>query len=130
MCAVRELHFGDDGSARTTMVKVNPPDGNSYPVYLTEGENGELMQFTGLLDKNGKEIYEGDVLYVNEIFNAKVCRDDSGTWILRNGDRGGGMLAYTHDRIAIIGNVYENTEMLIGIQADSAVSGDNNRTQD
>ena len=74
----------------------------------------ELMQYTGLTDKNGKEIYEGDIIKWtskdNEIVDSPLiveflkdhwapscgCSSNSGFW----------------DDCEIIGNIYENPELL------------------
>jgi|SRR5579864_428466 len=71
-----------------------------------------LMQYTGLKDKNGKEIYEGDILQVPGAIPAQVYWD-FGSWQLRNGSLTGGMLAnFDEENIEIIGNIYENPELL------------------
>ncbi len=68
--------------------------------------NSVLMQFTGLLDKNGKEVYEGDIL--REVNNALVvewhntgfwCEAGDGSWIMPS-------------NFEIIGNIYENPELI------------------
>ena len=62
-----------------------------------------LMQFTGLEDKNGVLIYEGDIVMLDGSKTPKVMRFDKGSFIL--GEFYHGTEAY---RMEVIGNIYEN----------------------
>jgi uncharacterized phage protein (TIGR01671 family) len=79
---------------------------------------GEPMQFTGLLDKNGKEIYEGDVWLMNGIKSQPmiVCFD-KGKFCSKSNwgeytKRDDGYTYWDYIDGAIIGNTYENPELL------------------
>lgn len=81
----------------------------------------ELMRFTGLKDKNGREIYEGDIvryeccpeIYVEEvIYDNKHC--NFGT-IDKDGETFsfGALISDIHvGCFEVIGNIYENPELL------------------
>lgn len=70
----------------------------------------ELMQFTGLIDKNKKEIYEGDIIQ-KENKNYIVTWDDGSFGIFRNGDWADYLLGHCGSS-EVIGNIYENPELL------------------
>ena len=88
------------------------------------GKEWELMQYTGLLDKNGKEIYEGDIVKVQEFDDdydatnhvVEYCGDrnylafDIKGW---DGDANGLSEAQGYPfECVVIGNIYENPELL------------------
>ena len=79
-----------------------------------------LMQSTGLKDKNGKEIFEGDVVRQvrtqptteNETITGVVTMIE-GTWLIMNDcEQLASKLWSETDENEIIGNIYENPELL------------------
>ena len=70
-----------------------------------------IMQFTGLKDKNGKEIYEEDILRIGEGLIREVYWDeDNSRWGMKDQTTFGPII---FERWAeVIGNIYENPELL------------------
>ena len=83
--------------------------GNEHPFSYIN-----LMQYTGLKDKNGKEIYEGDVVRYKafEIWYARKVYFD--TELCQFGLHSSNFLFHNQfsDNLEIIGNIYENPELL------------------
>ncbi|HFU4060497.1 TPA: YopX family protein [Streptococcus suis] len=77
-----------------------------------------LMQSTGLFDKNGKEVFEGDVVKLRYTISSdyeffKVTRLRGGSWRIDNRRRGCELWLRNED-CEVIGNIYENSELVEG----------------
>jgi uncharacterized phage protein (TIGR01671 family) len=72
--------------------------------------NIELMQYTGLKDKNGKEIYEGDI--VKGGAETVVMEWKNEMWTEEGYITGFSELSEGANCYEIIGNLYENPELL------------------
>jgi len=80
--------------------------------HLIDGDNDIVFeQFTGSIDKNGKEIYEGDIVKANQetIFQIEWFIDESEYCCNGFGFKTNGWLSTELD---VIGNIYENPELL------------------
>jgi len=73
-------------------------------------KNGNrLMQYTGLKDNNGKEIYEGDIVKWGKIIEKVEMKD--GCWSMDGWILG---TIVEEFNLEVIGNIYENPELIKG----------------
>ena len=86
-------------------------------IYIPELDDFEVMQFTGLHDKNGTPVYEGDIVsdhvgigsveYADDFAGFRVNYHDSrAKWFYDYSLRG------EMESIEVIGNIYESPELL------------------
>lgn len=140
MREVAMLRWEDERMSRIAGYDLNTHN-NGWTDYDPASGKTELMQFTGLLDKNGKEIYEGDI--VKSISNTdrfvtfrptserKPTDDDprenwhfdqniegvvewlDGSFVIRCKDSGFVCLIdIFYGKHEVIGNIYENPDLL------------------
>ena len=112
MHAVERLGF-DNGE----LWYIEDEDRETEPPYFPDRNDSVLMQYTGLKDKNGKEIYEGDIL--TKVKNSSLdlyvswCQDEC-YYDLRSLS-GVPFKKLTKNNVIkseVIGNIYENAELL------------------
>ena len=107
MCQVESLRFDGNGVYAAVLIEES-----FYDRRLVEADEIVIEQFTGLKDKNGTEIYEGDILI-----------DDTGEpieyWVVKFSD--GGFVGecagvaeslFELTNLEVVGNIHKNPELL------------------
>jgi len=133
---MREIKFrawdkGFQGEKGNKMITHDflPMQGKNNKIAFNKGDNNfkevrdydryVVMQYTGLKDKNGKGVYEGDIVswwggkMVNGTGKNKECREeviyDSELTRFKSKKTG---IALALDSFEVIGNIYENPELM------------------
>ena len=123
---MREIKFRAWNKEKKEMRKDVDTVGRFYTTFdrsdgrFRTNEEVEIMQFTGLQDKNGVDIYEGDILIYQHMFVDKKSVSE----VIWN-EKYSGFASYVEDderryilekelknQFEVIGNIYENPELL------------------
>ena len=101
--------------------RITESDGDGLLFHKVDPET--VGQYTGLQDKNGVKIFEGDIVQFLPTQNLKPYRVQLkdiakvtckiGCWLLVFGDNGGDEYLYDwHTDIEVIGNIHDNPELV------------------
>ena len=98
------------------MLTIDPLERKGTLSDLVEDESWKVMQFTGLTDRNGVEIYEGDIVTADDILCVVEWQKAEWTAAWSSVVRGAGR-QWRHPQLGfrvheVIGNIYENSELL------------------
>ena len=109
---VKSLHLG----SKKAIIGYSKSSSN-YGNYSISFDDIELMQYTGLHDKNGKEIYEGDIIQYEDITKGLVRYSEKyAQYVLVNTgsvkDEFEPLGDYNMEVFEIIGNEFDNPELL------------------
>ena len=108
---IKEIYFGW-GNNKDLPIKIafTKPRETCTGMHNGEEQSVVLMQYTGLKDKNGKEIYEGDIINdcgvkgVVVLFRGSFCYDSGKSY------------SSLHELdtcvMEVIGNIFENPELI------------------
>ena len=75
-------------------------------------ETYDLMQYTGLKDKNGSEIYEGDIIKTKDFYECGELVFKGKIEVVKSLDNYINRCSFIDTSGEVIGNVYENPELL------------------
>lgn len=113
----------DRGRIRNLYILMGLDNENWIP--LNEDQYDTIGQFTGLHDKNGNEIYEGDIIAVNGMQIGYIvggvrgyCYDVIYTPAKSNGEKACPLYSVVTvdypNKCEVIGNIHDNSELLKG----------------
>lgn len=73
-----------------------------------------LMQYTGLKDKNGVEIYDGDIVKHDDYGQISIVEwsDEDWGWIMKSIKNWNPKTCFIPIKDEVIGNIYQNPELL------------------
>lgn len=98
----REIKFRAWDGLRMTTTGIQFNNSTGELVFIPKGK---LMQFTGLKDKNGVEIYEGDIIHLEAWGGGRHIIE----WKI---DKCGFNIPFPITGAVVIGNIHENPNLL------------------